>query len=92
MAIKNNKINKLNAMRLRKTNFPAHHFCYTTVKKSSRPLSTAIDLWIFNNLTGRYYLGTTLSIHDNAICYVINIGFEQEKELSFFTLACPYVN
>jgi len=89
MALKNGKVNALNALGLRKVTFPAQHFHFMTVPKYSPNLYKLIDHWIFNNLNGRYYIGQSISLINNSVSYVTKIGFEQEKELSFFTLACP---
>lgn len=48
-----------------------------------------LDLWISQNLNGRYYIGQYIGLIDNTIVFTTRIGFENEKELSFFTLACP---
>jgi len=52
-----------------------------------------MDKWIHDNLKGRYYIGRTLKIDpiDRGIAEVLNIGFEEPKELSYFTLACPHL-
>lgn len=92
MALKNGKINSLNALGIRKTNFPAHHFHYTELKKFTPTLLLSIDNWVYHNLNGRYYIGRSISLVDNSFIYSIKIGFENEKELSFFKLACPHLS
>lgn len=89
MALKNGKVNALNALDLRKVSFPAHHFHYTNLVKYTPAYQKQIDNWIYNNLNSRYYVGQALDLVDNSIVYVTKVGFEQEKELSFFKLACP---
>ena len=91
MALKNGKVNALNALGLRKVDFPAPHFHYTTLSKYTPTVYKSIDSWIYNNLNNRYYVGQGISLVDNSIVYVTKIGFEQEKELSFFKLACPHL-
>lgn len=83
------KVNPLNALGIRKTKFPAVHFHYTT--ESAQLNSKKIDDWIFQHLKGRYFIGTGVALHNNTIEYVFKIGFEIEKELSFFKLACPFL-
>ena len=90
MALKNGKVNKLNALGLRKVNFPAHHFHFTKLAKYTPAFCKSVDSWIYQNLNGRYYIGQAIDIIDNNIVFVTKIGFEQEKELSFFKLACPH--
>jgi hypothetical protein len=89
MALKNGKVNALNALDLRKCSFPAHHFTYTNLPKYNPVYVNNIDNWIYHNLNSRYYVGQYLALVDNSLVFVTRVGFEQEKELSFFKLACP---
>jgi hypothetical protein len=91
MALKNGKVNLLNVLEQRKVKFPAHHFHYTLLPKYTPTYHKNIDSWIYNNLNSRYYIGQAVDLVDNVIVYVTKIGFEQEKELSFFKLACPHL-
>jgi len=91
MALKNGKVNPLNALDLRRVSFPAHHFHYTILTKYTPAYQKQIDTWIYNNLNSRYYTGQAIDLVDNTIVFVTKVGFEQEKELSFFKLACPYL-
>lgn len=89
MALKNGKVNQLNALGLRKVNFPARHFHYTIITKYSPTFHKNLDNWIYTNLNSRYYVGQSVELVDNTVVFITKIGFEQEKELSFFKLACP---
>lgn len=90
MTIKNGKINPLNVLGLRKVEFPAHHFSYTTLSQYNKSYVAKIEQWIRANLAGRYYIGLYLALSaDNSFVYTTKVGFEQGKELSFFNLACP---
>lgn len=89
MALKNGRVNPLNALELRKVSFPAHHFYYTIIPKYNPIMLTHVDQWIYHNLNSRYYIGQYLDLIDNSLVFTTKIGFEQEKELSFFRLACP---
>jgi hypothetical protein len=92
MALKNGKVNPLNVLDQRKCSFPAHHFFYTNLLKFNPVLVSNIDHWIYQNLNSRYYIGQQIDMIDNSFAYITRIGFEQEKELSFFRLACPHLN
>lgn len=93
MAIKNGKINTLNVLGIRRVDFPARHFSYTNLPKYNHQYVTKLDNWIRENLNGRYYIGQYIGLtSDNTIVYTTRVGFENEKELSFFTLACPDLN
>ena len=90
MALKHGKPNPLNLLDLRRVRFPARHFHYTVLNKFNPNRSMSMDDWIYQNLNGRYYVGQTVILDDtNTIAYVTKIGFEEEKELSFFLLAYP---
>jgi hypothetical protein len=93
MALKNGKVNPLNVLGLRRVDFPAHHFVYTIVPKYSPTILSKIDNWIKNNLNGRYYIGQSINLDsNNTFIYTTKIGFENEKELSFFSLAFSDLN
>jgi hypothetical protein len=90
MALKTGKPNALNYFGLRRVEFACPHFKYTTIEKYNPTLIKSIDSWIRKNLNNRYYVGQGISLDNtNTIVYVTRIGFESEKELSFFTIACP---
>ena len=86
MAIKNGKINPLDVLGLRRVQFPAHHFVYTTIPHEN--MSTrSIAQWIEENLSGRYYLRPNIGLDPSRVLiYTLDIGFENEKELTFFLL------
>jgi hypothetical protein len=53
-------------------------------------LETSLSKWIKDNLRGRYYVGKTVNLdRNNQLATLVCIAFEQPKELSYFTLACP---
>ena len=53
-------------------------------------LQDSIIKWIDLHLKGRYFVGTKLVVDDsNQMVGKIAIGFENQKELSYFVLACP---
>lgn len=89
MSLKAGKVNALNALGLRRVSFPAHHFHYTVISKYSPSLVKTLDDWIYQNLNSRYYIGQGIDLVNNSLVFVTKIGFEQEKELSFFKLAGP---
>ena len=92
MALKNGKPNPLNYFDLRRVRFAAPHFKYTTLDKYNPSQIKSIDFWIRQNLNNRYYIGQGISLDSaNSLIYTTRIGFESEKELSFFTIACPHL-
>jgi len=90
MALKTGKPNALNYFDLRRVEFACPHFKYTTIDKYNPTLVKNVDHWIRQNLNNRYYIGQSIDLDNtNTIIYTTSIGFESEKELSFFTIACP---
>jgi hypothetical protein len=87
MNLKNEKVNHLNALGIRQVEFPAHHFVYTHLNNFNSIKVFKIKKWIEYNLKGRYYIGQNLSLTDNVFVYNTLIGFENEKELTFFKIA-----
>lgn len=89
MALKNGKPNPLNFFGMRRVGFAAPHFNYLILQQYSPALVKNLDHWIRINLNNRYYLGQDIGLdQNNTIIYTTRIGFESEKDLSFFTIAC----
>ena len=92
MALKNGKPNPLNYFNLRRVEFASPHFKYTTIDKFNPALTKNLNHWIKQNLNNRYYIGQSIGLdNNNSFIYTTLIGFESEKELSFFTIACPHI-
>ncbi len=92
MSLKNGKPNSLNYFNLRRVEFACPHFKYTTLDKYNPSNIKQIDNWIKKNLNNRYFIGQGIALDNtNTIVYTTRIGFESEKELSFFTIACPFL-
>jgi len=51
----------------------------------------AVERWITSNLKGRYAICKSVNISDSTskIETIVKIGFENQKEASYFLLACP---
>ena len=92
MALKSGKPNPLNYFNLRRVEFACPHFKYSVLDKFNPTFIKNIDTWIKKNLNNRYYIGQDIALDNtNTIVYTTRVGFESEKELSFFTIACPYL-
>lgn len=92
MSLKNGKPNPLNYFDIRRVEFACPHFKYTNIDRYNPNLVKLLDQWIKKNLNNRYYIGQGIALDNtNTIVYTTRIGFESEKELSFFTIACPHL-
>jgi hypothetical protein len=52
-----------------------------------------IEKWIENKLNGRYCIvkQPSISSKDNHLKTATFVGFEDQKEITYFILACPYL-
>ena len=83
--------NPLNFFKLRKLNRLPPHFEFISVPLSYN-LQSTIEKWILYNLKGRFYVDRNIDLDStDTIHSVIKIGFEDGKEMSYFTLACPHL-
>lgn len=87
--IKVREPNPLDFFEIRKLSVPPEHFEYIHIPYVYN-IEQSIQKWITEHLKGRFYVGKTLAVTDNnTVESVFKIGFEEHKELSYFTLACP---
>jgi hypothetical protein len=88
---KTQKPNPLNFFHLRRLSVPPPHFEYMSIPMRYNILDS-VDKWIKEHLKGKFYIGKSIILNkDNQIETVLKIGFENPKELSYFTLACPHL-
>jgi len=81
--------NPLNFFDCRKSKVPPPYFEYINIPLRYN-LEDSISKWIYQHQKGRYYVGKSVGItEENSINTILKIGFEDPKELSYFTLACP---
>tara|TARA_B100000780_G_C21048543_1_gene420971 strand:- start:571 stop:852 length:282 start_codon:yes stop_codon:yes gene_type:complete len=89
--IKNKKPNPLNVFRIRKVKAAVPYFEYVNLPVAYN-LEDAISTWIYINLKNRYYIGRKLTLdHDNKLNQIITVGFEENRDMSYFMLACPHL-
>ena len=88
---RNSQPNSLNFFNLRRQDVPCPHFEYICIPMKYN-LEQSLCKWINSNLKGRYYVGKSLTLtEDGQVDSVIKVGFEEHKECSYFTLACPHL-
>ena len=89
MLQKTGQPNALNYFGIRQLSVAPPHFEYITLKQNYN-LEDAIAKLITNNLKSRFFIGKKVSLDkENSVSTMINLGFEDPKELSYFMLACP---
>jgi len=87
--MKHKKPNPLDFFEIRKTSIPCGHFTFINIPLKYN-LEQSVANWIKDNLKGRYYVGRTVALDESGqMCNVLKIGFEEHKECTYFTLACP---
>jgi hypothetical protein len=83
--------NPLNLFEMRKLDRIPPHFEFISIPLSYN-LQRTIEKWILYNLKGRFYVDRNIDLDStDTIHSVIKIGFEDGKEMSYFTLACPHL-
>ena len=89
MLQKTGQPNALNFFNIRQLRVAPPHLEYSTLKQSYK-FEDAITKWIVKNLKGRFFIGKKVDLDkENTVATLINLGFEDPKELSYFMLACP---
>jgi len=84
--------NPLNFFGVRQVQILPPHFVTLTIDTHLYNLEGTIVKWITENLKNRFYVGQKVLLdNDNKFQRLIEIGFEEAKELSYFSLACPYL-
>ena len=83
--------NPLNFFGCRQSKVPSPFFEYINIPLHYN-LEESISKWIYEHQKGRFYVGKSVGVtEDNNVNTILKIGFEDPKELSYFTLACPHL-
>ena len=85
------ELNPYDALKIRKVDhLPVHFKKYSFINEFVD--IAEIEHWILNKLSGRFYEGTVGVISKEERLQTEQIfAFEDEKELTFFILACPHL-
>lgn len=78
--------NPLNVHGLRELGWCPPHF--EQVRFENHVTEKVISSWIYENLSGRFYIGPV----DDGSKRQLLIGFEHASEASFFSLSLPQIN
>lgn len=84
------EFNALDIVDRRKVSYlPAH---FAKISLGNTYLDTAVEDWVQTKLKGRYWMSdypTVLS--SGKLQTTLFVGFEDQKELTYFMLACPFI-
>ena len=82
-------LNPIDVLKKREVTFLPVHF--SKIKIDRMMFDQEIANWIKSKLKGRYFLGSVADIgKDNKVKIFLSIAFEDQKELTYFMLACPF--
>ncbi len=91
MALVKGRPNPLNLTEMRKVYRMPPNF--KTIKFSDLVSMKEIEAWIYQNLDSRYCIRRISGVADDGkLTTILEIGFEDARELTMFTLGCPYLN
>jgi hypothetical protein len=89
--LKNKDPNPLNFFEIRRASIAPPYFEYI-VLPTRYNLENTLVKWIEQNLQGKFYVGRAIVLNSqDSADSVTKVGFEEVKELSYFTLACPFL-
>ncbi len=85
------EINPLDVLKKRKLSYMPSHFSKLKVSETDY-FDSQLENWIFNRLKGRFAINKLPMVdQDNKLKVSVVVGFENQKELTFFMLACPFI-
>jgi hypothetical protein len=91
MALNRGTVNALNVLGFRKLSFIPDHFAKISIDHKFN--TEAIEQWIEYNLNSRYAIKVIYSLDSNRkIIPITEIGMEDPKELTMFSLGCQYLH
>lgn len=91
MALSRNEPNPLSVLGQRKLDFIPQHF--TKIQTDRNIDIRLLDQWINYNLNSRYAIKKTHTLDNkNKVIEVYEIGMEDPKEITMFSLGCPYLH
>lgn len=83
--------NPLDVLQKRSVKFMPGHFSKIKIADVSFQLNE-LETWIKTKLKGRYSIKNIPAIgKDEKLKSSVFVGFEDQKELTYFMLACPYL-
>jgi hypothetical protein len=93
MALVRGKVNALALLEMRKLKRMPPNFVKITLRDLDRLDFRLIELWILQNLDSRFCIRkNTGLVDDNKMTTVYEVGFEDPKELTMFSLGCQILH
>jgi hypothetical protein len=93
MALVRGKVNALALLEMRKLKRMPPNFAKITLRDLDRLDFRLIELWILQNLDSRFCIRkNTGLVDDNKMTSVYEVGFEDPKELTMFSLGCQILH
>jgi len=90
MSLLRGTINPLNVLGLRKLSHIPPHFAKMTTRNVDK--IDVIDSWIYTRLDSRYCVKKSYILdQDKKMVEVVEIGIEEPRELSMFSLGCSHL-
>jgi len=85
------ELNPLDVLNIRRLKIMPPHFSKTKVSNTDR-INPDLAVWINSKLKGRYSIFSYPNLDsEEKQKNSTYVGFEDEKELTYFMLACPYL-
>ena len=84
------ELNPLDVLRSREVKSMPPHFSTMKISDNERYDYQIID-WLTEKTIGRYSINAYPNVSSNQFKTSTFVGFEEEKELTYFMLACPYL-
>jgi len=86
------KYNYLDLLRIRQLTWMPINFHNAKISESEILNTNEILNWIRTKLDGRFFLSNVPNINqDSKLKSSLIVGFEDDKELTYFMLACPFL-
>ena len=93
MALVRGKVNALALLEMRKLKRMPPNFAKITLRDLDCLDFRLIELWILQNLDSRFCIRkNTGLVDDNKMTTVYEVGFEDPKELTMFSLGCQILH
>jgi hypothetical protein len=84
-------LNPLNILKKRKISFLPLHFATAKISESAM-WDGSLESWVESKLKGRYCIAKVPGIDSQGKLKSVSIlGLEDQKEMTYFMLACPYI-